>query len=95
MKKIIVCEGQNILDICIQEYGSVEALVQLAIDNDLRIDADLTAGQELVINSDHILNTRLVDFFIKEGEKINTGSYEDVTDDEGGIFDNTFDNTFN
>lgn len=54
MKRIIVVKnGQTIFDICLQEYGSPEAVFQLITDNNLEgINANLIAGQELVITGD-------------------------------------------
>ena len=37
------------MDIAIQQYGTVEALVTLCGDNNLELDADLLAGQQLYI----------------------------------------------
>lgn len=79
MKKVTVLEGQNILDICLQEYGSVEGLVQLAKDNNMRVDADLYTGQVLLIDETKIVDSRIVAHFAKNKIKINTGAYEDVT----------------
>ena len=75
MKKITVNSGQNIFDICLQEFGSIEALVGLAHDNNIRIDADLEAGQELLINEARIVAPRIVNFFNEKGLDINSGVY--------------------
>lgn len=42
-------DGQNLADIAIQEYGSLEALVDLACENGISVTTDLKAGKELKI----------------------------------------------
>lgn len=49
MKTVIVEEGQNIMDIAIQEYGKADAFVDVCDDNNLEYDAVLTPGQVLNI----------------------------------------------
>ena len=44
-----VQDGQNLADIAIQEYGSLDAIVDLANANGLSITANLDAGIELKI----------------------------------------------
>jgi hypothetical protein len=46
---ITVQAGQTAIDIAIQQYGTVEALVTLLADNNLELDSDLIAGQQLYI----------------------------------------------
>lgn len=45
-------DGQNIFDICSQELGDLELLIQeVLIPNGLNINSDLFGGQELNINT--------------------------------------------
>lgn len=44
-----VLYGQSLMDVAIQMYGSAGALMQLAQDNGLALDADVFAGDELFI----------------------------------------------
>jgi hypothetical protein len=46
---IIVKYGQSLMDLAVQMYGSASALVELANDNDLAIDADVQPGQQLIV----------------------------------------------
>lgn len=94
MKTITIHSGQNILDICLQEYGSVEALMQLARDNNMSIDAELQAGQELLIDENNIVDKQVAALFARDNIKINTGEYSDPTQTQPRIFDDTFDTTF-
>jgi len=49
MKLIYIESGQNIIDIALQEYGKLEAVETVCLDNGLAYDADLYAGQQLLI----------------------------------------------
>lgn len=50
MKSITVQKGQSIYDIAIQHYGSLNYVVKLCSDNNIELDAELTAGQLLSID---------------------------------------------
>lgn len=44
-------EGQNIFDVCMQGYGDLERLIDLITDNDLTVNSDFSAGQDVIIDS--------------------------------------------
>lgn len=50
MKTITAQKGQSIYDIAIQHYGSLNYVVKLCSDNDLSLNVELTAGQQLTID---------------------------------------------
>lgn len=91
MKKIKVFEGQNLFDIALQEYGAIDALVKLAVDNDLRVDDDLTDGQELLIDEAAVINQQMVNYFKNNGHDLNTGVYVDLAIGTNENFDYDFD----
>ena len=49
MRTVIVLNNQSLWDIALQEYGTVEAVFELARANDMGVTDLLTAGQELVL----------------------------------------------
>ena len=51
---MIVKDGQNILDVCLQAFGSLEQLFILLNDNDLVVNNILRSGQDLTINNENI-----------------------------------------
>jgi hypothetical protein len=64
------------IDIAIQVYGSIEALFDLVLDNNLEVDADLTPGQVL-----HVLDILpvtadpiMVAYYISQGIVVNSGA---------------------
>lgn len=97
MKKIGVSKGQNIFDVALSHYGdAAEGIMQLWRDNpDLPLlSGDLAAGLELKINKERVINQEAVENYSRAGQ-VNTGSYfTPIDSEEEGIFDYTFDYTF-
>lgn len=55
MSILRVQEGQNIFDIVLQEFGTLEELQRFLLDNDaIGVNDDLTSGQEVEINSTNL-----------------------------------------
>lgn len=59
--KTVVQAGQTLLDIAIQEYGTIEAAFMLAKTNDISITDTLQAGQEIEI-PEKVYNSELADY---------------------------------
>ncbi len=49
MRTIQVTDRQTIMDIAIQYYGSAASVVDLCIDNNLELDANISNGDQLLI----------------------------------------------
>lgn len=47
MRPIAVETNQNILDVCLQVYGTLDALFDLALENNMGITDDIQAGQTM------------------------------------------------
>ena len=65
MSKMIVLEGQSLLDIAIQCCGSAEAAYDIAVLNGLSIADDLVAGRELSIPA--AVNSSVVSYYTQKG----------------------------
>jgi len=92
MGSVIVIEQQSIFDIAIQQYGSVEGVVQLMDDNtNLTFNSNIIPGQNLIV-SDEAIDVDIVNYFRKKQLKVATKGNK-----VGGDFDeNDFDeNDFN
>ncbi len=64
MAKYIVKPNQNLFDVALHLYGSIEGLFDLLISNpDLSMTSDLTYGQELEYHEEFILNPSIVSEF--------------------------------
>lgn len=70
---IIVKEGQTIFDLAVQYLGSLQGAYLLAERNNLPLDAELAAGQEIVYMDYDIDQPRLVQYFLDQGIDIATG----------------------
>lgn len=61
MGRYRVIAGQNLYDIALHLYGSIEGIVDLMISNpDLSLDATLHSGQELIYTDGFIINADVV-----------------------------------
>ena len=86
-----VLAGQSLFDIAVQHCGAVEAVIQLAVQNDISITDRLAVGSELTAIA--IINRDVFNYYARRGLQPAT----DITNKSltGGIFDDTFDDTFN
>nr|GFD52362.1 hypothetical protein [Tanacetum cinerariifolium] len=49
-----VREGQNLFDLAVQLYGDAQSILQICVDNELSLTADI-AGNDLITYDDNIL----------------------------------------
>lgn len=64
MGKYIVSSGQNIYDISLHIYGSIEGVVDLLMNNEsLSFDSDLRAGDELIYTDGFVISPDVVSYF--------------------------------
>ncbi len=74
MSQLIVTEGQSLIDVAIQEYGTVEALFDLADANGLAITDALAPGQVLTGPNSAAAVASVVDYFRQRSQRINVGA---------------------
>ena len=67
MSVVKIHSGQSLLDICIQEYGSVEALVHLAKENDVPLDHIPEAGDMVKVSEQVSFKPEVVKYFKDRG----------------------------
>lgn len=68
--------NQNILDIAIQQYGTVEACVAIAFANGKSITEDSIAGQELKLPTDAPANTDIQKYYTQNQLKPATANID-------------------
>jgi hypothetical protein len=78
IKTIDVLPDQSIIDVVLQEYGSVEALIKFCSLNRLSPDFTLIAGQPVKIDTADIVVPSVVDFFAAKGRNIAAGVVSSV-----------------
>ncbi len=86
MSVYTVRPGQSLIDVAIQVYGSLEAMFDLCLDNQLEMDDDLATGQELLIRDvlPDTADADIVAYYQKKGIIVNSGLFtvEQLFEDE-------------
>jgi len=78
----IVLEGQSLLDIAVQECGSVEAVIAIAVLNNISITDDLQVGQVLQMPAP--VNKQIAQYYKSKNLKPATaGNLDFMNQDEG------------
>lgn len=68
MGKYKVIQGQNIYDVALHIYGSVEGVTDLLVNNEkLSFDTDLKAGDELIYSDDYRINEEVTAYYETHG----------------------------
>lgn len=68
MGRYTVTTGQNLYDVALHIYGSVEGIVDLMMSNPaLSVDQGLKAGQELTYSDDYLIDEDVASFFRMNG----------------------------
>lgn len=63
-----VIAGQNIYDVALHVYGSVEGITDLLVNNELlSLDGDLQAGDVLSYTDDYVINQEVVAYYQTHG----------------------------
>ncbi len=79
----IVLDGQSLYDIAIQECGSVEAVIAIAILNDISVTDELQIGQLLQIPEP--VNKPIADYYKSRNLKPATAGNLDLKNQDEGI----------
>lgn len=76
MAQYIVRSGQNLYDIALQLYGSVEGIFYLLVYNEwLSVNTELRHGMILEYGADMFINRDVVNWFIENGIKVKNGDH--------------------
>ena len=67
---MVVTDKQNIFDIGLQSYGTLDQIVKLASDNDLLLDEIPEAGKTLIV--DETIGEKRVKVFVTENTFVYT-----------------------
>ena len=69
--KIVALNNQTLLDIAIQEYGTVEAVFELALANDISVHAEMQVGMKYDIPNS-TKNIEILNYYQKQQIKPST-----------------------
>lgn len=72
-KTTIASDGQSLVDVALQELGTVASLFDLADAAGLAITDVLTPGQVLAVPNSLVARPELVDYFQRRAYRVNTG----------------------
>ena len=84
MSQTLITAGQSLLDVAIQELGSVAALFDLADAAGLGITDALTPGQLLAVPTSPAAAPALAAYFAGRAQRINTGDTPALAPAVGG-----------
>lgn len=74
-----VKSGQNIFDVCVQNFGDIESgLIDLITSNKIGISDILVSGQKLVVNNENAGIPKNIDFFRNRNFVVNNADENDI-----------------
>jgi hypothetical protein len=77
MNKYVVKTGQNIYDVALVLYGSIEGIFDLLVSNsDISFNTTFSAGMTLNYHDDFVVNQDIVSYFDTNNIKVKNGQYE-------------------
>ena len=79
MIRVTPIASQSIVDLVLQEYGSITGLIPFARTNGIGIDADLDPTREYFIDPADIVRPEVVNEYKQQSLKVVEGLYIDVT----------------
>lgn len=88
-------EGQNIFDIAVQNFGTLENLFVFLVDNDLPVNTKLVSGQDVVINKINIGDEDIKNFITLQNITMNNDQGKKVPPLLSGDYNSDFSNDFN
>jgi hypothetical protein len=96
MIQVTVDNNQSIWDLAIEQYGSVDGVGQLILDNPMKLNFndDVVAGTKIIVREEMIINKPIVDYLNKKGIRLATA----IAVPGGNVlgdFNNDFNNDFN
>jgi hypothetical protein len=74
-----ISAGQSLLDVCLQELGTLDALFDLADANGLSITAPLRPGQVLQVPASALSQPQVAAYFSSRQQRINVGAVVGTT----------------
>ena len=80
MNSTTAIQSQSLLDLAVQEYGTPEAVVQLAFYNQLSVTDELVPGQVLELPDFEGKNIDVADYFVKKAIVPATALTDEVFD---------------
>lgn len=90
----IVKDGQNLYDVTLQEFGTLEELFVVIIDNSINVNKRVSAGQDLVTNNEKTGDESVKGFYKLNAISPNNNQGTGLPPQIAGDFNNDFNNDF-
>lgn len=91
---MIVQNNQNIFDIAMQEFGTLNEVFRMIDDNDLNFNSKLRSSQELVINNEGVGDNNVKNFVILQKVKFTNDQGISVPPLVSGDYSNDYSNDY-
>ena len=85
-----VKKGQNILDVCLERFGTLEELFTLLDANDLTLNSKLQSGQELTVTTTNIGDEDVKNFVILKDISYNNSQSDGLPPLFGGDYNDDY-----
>jgi hypothetical protein len=63
MRSIVVKDNQSLFDICLQLYGTINAIVAFSLSNNMALTDTITAGEELNTPEGMEIETKVLKYY--------------------------------
>jgi len=92
---VLAKDGQNLYDICIQTFGTMEELFTIIVDNPgFNVNTKLKASQEIIINNENVGNDEIKAFYLTNNIIPSNDQGTGNPPQEAGDFNFDFSNDF-
>lgn len=89
--EVVVKDGQTLADVAVQEYGAVEAVVQLSLDNGMSVSDVPAPGTALRLH-ERLYNRVMHDYCC--AHDVQPATLRNLNEIEDRIFNEVFNDTF-
>ncbi len=91
---MIAEKDQNIFDIALSQFGTLDQMFTLINDNNLTFNSKLNSGQELVINNSGIGDEKIKKLVTLQNIRYNNNQGEAVPPLTGGDYNNDYNSDY-
>ncbi len=92
--KVTAEDGQNIFDVVLAKFGTLEETSRFLTDNNLNFNSKLASGQELIINNSGVGDEKIKKAVTLQNIRYNNNQGETVPPLIGGDYNNDYSNDY-
>lgn len=91
---MIAEKEQNIFDVALSQFGTLDNVITLISDNNLTFNSKLNSGQELVINNSGVGNEKIKKNVTLQNVRYNNNQGASVPPLESGDYNSDYNNDY-